>query len=133
MNCWNGIGNVGRDPEISYTSSQTARAVLSLGVSRGKNKNGDDLGTDWIRVTAFGKTAEVIEKYVHKGNKLGVTGKLHAEKYQDRKSGETKYITEVIVDNLTFINNGQKHERQEAKQEAPVDDFEAVDEDECPF
>lgn len=133
MNCWNGIGNVGRDPEISYTSNQMAIAVMSLGVGRGKNKNGDDLGTDWIRVKAFGKTAEVIEKYVHKGNKLGVTGKLHADSYQDRKSGETKYITEVIVDNLTFINNGQKQGvRQEVKQEAPVDDFEAVDED-VPF
>lgn len=129
MNSWNGIGYLGKDPEIKYSAgSQLAIASFSLAISRGKDKSGESKGTDWIRCKAFGKTAEVIEKYVRKGNQLGVTGHIQTGSYKN-KNGDTVYTTDVIVDSLTFIKSQEQTPKHAEEQ---VDGFEAIDED-VPF
>lgn len=119
MNSWSGIGFMARDPEVKYSAgNQLAIVTFTLAVSRGKDKE-----TDWIRCKAFGKTAETIEKYVHKGDQFAVTGHIQTGSYKN-KNGDTVYTTDVIVESFTFCGK-KREERQE-------DMFEAVS-DPVPF
>jgi len=86
-------GNLARDPELRYTTSGQAVANFTVAVSKGKDKNGDDLGADFIQVTAWGKQAENIDRYLSKGAKVIVTGSLRVDSYES-ESGR-KYRTYV--------------------------------------
>ena len=95
------IGNVGCHPEICYRPSGDAIANVSLALATNETWT-DKAGqkqerTEWHRVVFFGKLAEVVEKYVSKGSKLYVEGKLRTRKWQD-KDGRDRYSTEVVVD-----------------------------------
>ena len=93
------IGNVGGDPEIRRMPSGDPVANVSLATSESwKDKQGQKQErTEWHRVVFFGKVAEVVEKYVRKGSKLYVEGKLRTRKWQDQ-GGQDRYTTEVVVD-----------------------------------
>lgn len=99
------IGNLGKDPEIRYTSSQMPVANISLGLSRGRDKEGTDKGTDWIRCTAFGKTAEVMQKHLRKGDKVALECRVQTGSYE--KNGQKVYTTDFMVDRLEFMGGGQ--------------------------
>jgi single-strand DNA-binding protein len=92
------IGNVGGDPDVRYMPSGDPVANVSLATSETwKDKSGEKQErTEWHRVVFFGKLAEIVEKYVRKGSKLYVEGKLRTWKYD--KDGQTHYSTEVVVD-----------------------------------
>lgn len=96
------IGNLGNDPDIRYTNDGKAIANFSMGVSeKWTNKQGEKQEkTEWIRVTAFGKLAEIIEQYVHKGSKLYVEGKMQTRKWED-KEGNERYTTEIVLDGFS--------------------------------
>lgn len=101
------IGNVGRDPETSYTPGGMAITRLSLATTdKYKDKNTGELreNTEWHRLVAFGKTAETISKYVSKGQSLYVEGRLKTSSYE--KDGITRYNTDIIIDTFQFL--GQK-------------------------
>lgn len=129
MNSVSIIGRLTKDPEVKYTSgSQMAVATFNLAVDR-PSKDGKK-ETDFPRFTAFGKTAETIEKYCGKGDQLGIEGRLQTGSYKNR-NGDTIYTTDVIVNRMTFCTKSQErpHEQdQEPKQEG----FEALD-DYAPF
>ena len=94
------LGNLGRDPEMTYTPSGLAVCKFSIATSR-KGKDGQDI-TQWHRCTAFGKTGELISQYVNKGNQLYVEGEITYGQYE--KDGVTRYTTDIIVREFNFIS-----------------------------
>ncbi|MDR7372916.1 single-stranded DNA-binding protein [Flavobacterium aquidurense] len=99
------IGNVGNDPEIKTLENGKKLAHLTIATNdRYTNDKGEKVEqTEWHRVTAWGKTAEIIEKYVVKGKEVAIDGKLTHRSYDD-KNGEKKYITEVIVNEILLLS-----------------------------
>ncbi len=102
------LGNLGRDPEISYTASGMAICKFSLATSK-KKKDGSEI-TSWHRCTAFQKTAELIGQYVNKGQQLYVEGELSYGSYD--KDGVTHYTTDIIVNQFTFIGSKNAGQQQ---------------------
>lgn len=126
MNSVNLIGRLTADPQIGYGgSSQTAICKFSIAIDR----FGKDGGTDYPRIVVFGKQAENCGKYLAKGRKVGISGRIQTGKYQN-KNGDTVYTTDVVADRVEFLS-GEKGERTE-KQTNLADSFEAIDED-VPF
>lgn len=95
------IGRCGRDPEIKTTPSGSKVVALSVGVDR---RTKDKTETDWIDCTAWGKTAEVIEQYVHKGDRIGVKGSLQTRSWQTQ-DGQNRKTTFVLVDNFDLLSD----------------------------
>lgn len=93
------IGNLGRDPEIRYTSDDRAIANLTVATSeRWKSKDGEQQEkTEWHRVVIFGPLAEVAEKYMKKGSSAYFEGKLQTRKWEDNEGNE-RYTTEIVID-----------------------------------
>lgn len=98
------VGNVGRDPEVRYLDSGVAVAKFPLATSETyTNKSGDRVtNTEWHNIVIWRKLAEVVEKYVHKGQQLYLEGKISSRSYDD-KEGIKRYITEVVVDNMQML------------------------------
>ncbi len=99
------IGNVGNDPEIKTLESGKKRVHLTIATNESyRNEKGEKVEqTEWHRVTAWGKTAEIIEKFVVKGKEVAVDGKLTHRSYDD-KNGEKRYITEVVVNEILLLS-----------------------------
>ncbi|MFY0482290.1 single-stranded DNA-binding protein [Flavobacterium sp. PLA-1-15] len=100
------IGNVGNDPEIRNLEGGKKVASLTIATKDSyKNDKGEKVEqTEWHRVVAWGKTAEIIERFVTKGKEIAIEGKLTHRSYDD-KNGEKKYITEVLVNDLLLLGN----------------------------
>ncbi|HLF52514.1 single-stranded DNA-binding protein [Flavobacterium sp.] len=98
------IGNVGNDPEIKNFDGGKKLANLTIATNDSyKNDKGEKVEqTEWHRITAWGKTAEIIEKYVIKGREIAVEGKLTHRSYDD-KNGEKRYVTEVVVTEVHLL------------------------------
>ena len=98
------IGHVGQDPEIKSFEGNRKLANLTIATNETyKNEKGEKVEeTQWHRITAWGKTAEIIEKYVAKGKEIAVEGKLVHRSYDD-KNGDKKYITEIVVSELLLL------------------------------
>ena len=99
------IGNVGNDPEIKTLESGKKLANLNIAThDKYTNDKGEKVEqTEWHRVTAWGRTAEIIEKYVVKGKEIAVEGKLTHRCYDD-KNGEKRYVTEVVVSEILLLS-----------------------------
>ena len=101
------IGNVGQEPEVRYVEQGVAVAHLSLATSeRGYTlQNGTQVPerTDWHSVYFWKKLAEVVEKYVHKGDKLYIEGRIRYRTYDD-KQGQRRYVTEIWADNMEMLS-----------------------------
>lgn len=98
LNEVNLIGNLGSDPDIKYAANGNAVANLSIATSeKWKDKNSGDQQekTEWHRVVAFGKLAEIMGQYLKKGSKVYIKGALQTRKWED-KEGVTRYTTEVV-------------------------------------
>jgi single-strand DNA-binding protein len=98
------IGNLGNDPEIVNLESGKKLAKLVIATNETyKNDQGEKItDTQWHNVIAWGKTAELIEKYVTKGKEIAVEGKLTHRSYED-KNGEKRYFTEVVASELLLL------------------------------
>lgn len=98
------IGNLGKDPEVRYTTSGTAVASFSLATSeRFKNRNGDwEDRTEWHNVTLWGRLAEIAGEYLAKGRTVYIEGRLQTRKWQDR-DGRDRYTTEVVADKMQML------------------------------
>lgn len=98
------IGRLGADPEIRYTNSNVPVANLSIATSttyRDKDGNNQE-NTEWHRVAAFNKIAEVAENYLGKGKLVYVEGRLQTRQYED-KEGNTRYSTEVLAYSMNML------------------------------
>ena len=98
------IGNVGNDPEIKNFEGGKKLANITLATHESyKNDKGEKVEeTQWHRLTAWGKTAEIIEKYVTKGKEIAIEGKLTHRSYDD-KNGEKRYVTDVVINELLML------------------------------
>ena len=95
-------GNATKDIELTYTQSGTAVGKGSIAVRRDfKNKQTGEYETDFINFTAFGKTAEIMANYIHKGDKFGINGRLQIDVF-DGQDGQRKYFTNVVVNGFDF-------------------------------
>jgi single-strand DNA-binding protein len=103
------IGRVGQQPELKSTPSGTQVSNFSLAVSETWNdKQGrSQERTDWIRIVAWGKLAEICAKYLLKGKEVYIEGKLQVRDWED-KEGNKRTTTEVLAQNVTFIGNNEK-------------------------
>jgi len=99
------IGNVGNDPEIKTLENGKKLVHLNIATNdKYTNDKGEKVEqTEWHRVTAWGKTAEIIEKYVVKGKEVAIEGKLTHRSYDD-SNGEKRYITEVVVNEILLLS-----------------------------
>lgn len=94
------IGNLGANPEVRYMPSGDAVANVRLATSeswKDRNTGETQERTEWHRVVFFGKLAEIVKQYLHKGSKIYVEGKLQTRKWQGQ-DGQDRYSTEVVVD-----------------------------------
>ena len=100
------IGNLGKNPEIITLDSGKKLAKFSIATNESyKNAKGEKItDTQWHNVIAWNKTAEIVEKYLVKGNEVAIEGRLTTRSYED-KEGEKKYITEIIVNELLMLGN----------------------------
>jgi single-strand DNA-binding protein len=98
------IGHVGNDPEIKTFDGGKKLAKLSIATNESyKNDKGEKVEeTQWHNLIAWGKTADIIEKYVVKGKEIAIEGKLTHKSYDD-KNGEKRYVTEVVIDELLML------------------------------
>ncbi|MBU0516876.1 MAG: single-stranded DNA-binding protein [Proteobacteria bacterium] len=110
------VGNLGRDPEIRYTTDGRAIANFTLATSeRFKDKDGErQERTEWHRVVFFGRQAEVCGEYLHKGKQVYVEGRLQTRKWE--KDGEDRYTTEVVGQNLQMLGRVDDGDRNSKPQ-----------------
>ena len=99
------IGRLTRDPETRYTAGQMAVANFTLAVDRIKKT--EDKAADFIKCAAFGKLAENVQTFTHKGDMVGVEGAITTGSYTDT-NGATVYTTEVIADRVEFLERKRK-------------------------
>lgn len=98
------IGNLGQDPEIINLESGKKLARFTLATNESyKNSKGEKItDTQWHQVVAWGKTADIVEKYVLKGKEIAVEGKLTTRTWED-KDGMKRYTTEVVCNELLML------------------------------
>lgn len=139
------IGNLGKDPEVRHLENGATVANFPIATSEtytDRNTGQRVENTDWHDIVVWRGLAEVVEKYVKKGTKVYVEGKLKKRSWQD-KEGNTRYTTEVVADELTILSsrNDQAQQGQQAPYssqgtpQAPskVDDIINKDQDDLPF
>lgn len=127
------IGRLGQDPEVRYMPSGKAVANLSVATSeKWKDQNGEKQErTEWHRISAFDKLAEIMEKYLTKGSQVYIEGKLQTRKYQ-AKDGSDRYTTEIIAHQMQMLGGGERKEQKREQRSAPAQD-EVPFEDSIPF
>jgi single-strand DNA-binding protein len=139
------IGRLGKDPDMRYTPSGTAVANFNMATNQStKDQDGNFTDhTDWHRVVAFGRTAEVAGEYLTKGKLVYVEGRLQTRSWEDQ-NGQKKYTTEVICNNMQLLgsksdssNNGAGEPPAAEEEEASSESTETVDkaneDDDLPF
>ena len=99
------LGNLGKDPEVKYTPTGMAVARFSIATSdRVKDKDGNwQERTEWHNLVAFQRTAEIAAEYLKKGGKVYIEGRLHSDSWDDKETGQKKYKTEIIVNDLVLL------------------------------
>ncbi len=100
------IGRLGQDPDVRYTQSNTAVANMSIATSeRYKDKQGEwKERTEWHRVVAWGRTAEICQEYLQKGSQVYIEGPIQTRKWED-KEGQTRYTTEIKALTMTMLDS----------------------------
>lgn len=99
------VGRICRDPEVRYTNGESPMAVarFTVACNRRIKKDGEQ-NADFIQCIAFGKTAELIERYFFKGMKIGVDGRIQTGSYEN-KDGQKVYTTEVLAERVEFVES----------------------------
>lgn len=104
------VGNVGKDPEIRSTGGGTMVASFTLATSdRYQDAQGNwQDKTEWHNLKAFKRTAEIVRDYVKKGSKLYIEGKLTTNSWDDKESGQKRYRTEILVNELVLLSGREE-------------------------
>ncbi|MFA7273313.1 MAG: single-stranded DNA-binding protein [Crocinitomicaceae bacterium] len=139
------IGNLGKDPEVRHLENGAAVANFSIATSEtylDKNSGERKEVTDWHDIVVWRGLAEVAEKYLRKGTKIYVEGRLKKRSWQD-KDNQTRYSTEVVADQLTILSRAETNEKPNNTPNysspgtpvppAPMNDLNHDDNDDLPF
>ena len=111
------VGNLGQDPDVKHTAN--GNAVVNITVATSESWNDKQTGekvekTEWHRVVAFQKLAEIMGQYLRKGSQVYIEGKLQTRKWQDQ-NGQDRYTTEVVADNMLMLGGrGETDTRQQS-------------------
>ena len=99
------VGNLGKDPELRYAQSGTAVANATLATSERRKDREGEWGdhTEWHRLVFFGKTAETLARFCKKGKQIFVEGSLQTRNWEDKDTGQKRYMTEVRVFNMVML------------------------------
>jgi len=132
MNKWTGIGRVTKDIELKKTPNGKSVATFTLAV----NRRTQDDGADFIQCVAWNKTAEILSQYVRKGHRIGVTGHISTRNYES--NGRTVYVTEVVVEEMEFLESKTSSEAQKQPYKSDNDNHEemsdyGISDDDLPF
>jgi len=102
------LGNVGKDPEIRATQGGMTIASFTLATAdRQKDAQGNWADkTEWHNLVAFARTAEIVRDYVKKGTQVFVEGKIQTRSWDDKESGQKRYKTEILVNELSLLGGG---------------------------
>lgn len=118
------IGNLGQDPEMRYMSNGGAVCNIRLATTESWTKDGQrEQRTEWHRVVAFKRLAEIMGQYLRTGSKVYIEGKLKTRKWQD-SSGQDRYTTEIVADQMKMLDSVKDHnqERQRPPSEPSLGD-----------
>ena len=115
MNSVNLIGRLSNSPQLRLTTANKQVCRFSIAITRRFKNSAGDYEADFINCVAFGKTAELIGNYVEKGQQLAVEGRIQTSSYT-AGDGSKRYTTDVVVENITFINSKRKNEPQAENQ-----------------
>ena len=100
------MGRLTRDPDVRYSQNDSSMAIVrfSLAVDRRFKKQGDTVTADFFNCTAFGKQGEFVEKYLKKGTKIVVTGRIQNDNYTN-KDGQKVYSVQIMVEEIEFAES----------------------------
>ena len=102
------IGNLGADPEIRHMPSGAAVATINIATSetwKDKQTGEQHDRTEWHRVVLFQRLAEIVGEYLRKGSKVYIEGRLQTRKWQDKTSGQDRYTTEIVANELQMLDS----------------------------
>ncbi len=103
LNQCNFIGNLGKDPEMRTMANGKAVTNFSIAVTEKWTSNGEKKErTEWVKVTAYDKLAEICAKYLAKGKPVFISGKMQTRQWED-KDGNTRYTTEIVANNMVML------------------------------
>ena len=122
------IGNVGRDPDIRHLANNSSVARFPLATSeKFKTKSGDlQEQTEWHNIVCWRSLAELAEKYIHKGSKLYIEGRIRTNSWNDKNTGEKKYATEIFADSIVLLDRAGD-DRRGPEREQPSSSIKAED------
>ena len=110
------IGRLTRDPELRYTSSNTPVATFSLAVNRNFTNQNGEREADFINIVVWRKQAENVKNYLNQGSQVAIDGRIQTRNYEDQ-NGQKRYITEVVADNVQFLDTKATREQREATED----------------
>jgi single-strand DNA-binding protein len=122
------VGRLGQEPEIRYTAA--GNPVANMSVATSKKYKGEE-ETEWHRIVCFGKLADVIKQYVHKGDLVGFDGELKTRKWQDAQ-GHDRYSTEIIAWKMDMLGSKNRSDQPPAQGESQAPTTEAPPKTEAP-
>ena len=114
------IGRLARDPELNYAPQNTACTHFTLAVDRPR-REGQDQGADFIRITVWNKQATTCDRYLSKGRRVAISGRIQTGSYKNR-DGQTVYTTDVVADRVEFLGGSQESAPSQPKS-APKESF----------
>lgn len=104
MNRFNGIGRLTKEPDFRSIANGTSVCTFTLAINRRFKTEGQQQA-DFIPIVAWGKTADICAKYLHKGSQVGVCGSIQTRSYDD-KNGNKVYVTEINAEEVQFLSKG---------------------------
>ena len=128
------VGRITRDPELKYTTSNVAVVSFSVAINRIYQNAQGEYDADFINCVAWRRQAENLARFVRKGQQIGIDGRLQTRNYQTPQ-GETRYVTEVVCDNIQFLESKQSNEPTDILEEDPFLEsaMDIASEDDLPF
>jgi len=117
------VGNLGKDPDIRYTPGGAAVASFSVATTESwKDKQtGEKVEkTEWHNITAFGKLAEICGEYLKKGSQVYVEGRIQTDKYQDKQTGQDRYSTKIIINDMQMLGGRSGAGMPESRPSGPA-------------
>ena len=116
------VGNCGQDPDTRYMPSGGAVTNVSLATSESwKDKSGEQQErTEWHRIVFFNRLAEIAGEYLKRGSKIYVEGALRTRKWQDKDSGQDRYTTEIVANEMQMLDSRSGQDRMSSDQENPT-------------
>lgn len=139
MNNVNLVGRLTRDPDLKYLQTGTAVCKFTIAIDRGMNKDKKEevkskggQVTDFIRIVVWNKQAENCANFLTKGRLVGISGRIQTGNYDD-KDGKRVFTTDVVAQQVSFLEWGDKSESGSSMSDYDIDGFHPTDNEDIPF